>query len=94
MDQGIEVIALRPPVAARLGKEAGLLIVYVEPATAAFAAGLQPGDVIQSIDGKPVKPFAQTLELSNTPGAASIFDIVRGKQKLTVKLVPKPAKNN
>jgi serine protease Do len=94
IDQGIEVIALRPPVAARLGKEAGLLIVYVEPATAAFDAGLLPGDVIQSIDGKPVKPLAQTLERSKTPGAASIFDIVRGKQKLTVKLVPKRVKNN
>ena len=91
--QGIEAIALKPAGAARFGARAGLLVVYVEPNTAAFDSGLQPGDVIQSIDGKPVKPLAQTLELSNTPEQPSILDIVRRKQKLTVKLVPRPAKN-
>jgi serine protease Do len=94
IDQGLEVIALKPAVAARLGADAGLLIVYVEPATAAFEAGLQPGDVIQSIDGKPVTLLAQTLDLSHTPGAASTFEIVRRKQKLTVKVVHRPTKNN
>ena len=54
LDQGIETIALRPPVATQLGTTAGLLVVYVDPVTAAFEAGLQPGDVIQSINGKSV----------------------------------------
>src|SRR6185369_3766042 len=51
IDQGIETVALRRPVAMQLGTTAGLLVVYVEPFTAAFDAGLQPGDVIQLIDG-------------------------------------------
>ncbi len=57
IDQGIETIALKPPVASQLGTTAGLLVVYVDPETAAFEAGLQAGDVIQSINGKAVSDF-------------------------------------
>jgi S1-C subfamily serine protease len=83
IDQGIETIALKAPVASQLGTTAGLLVVYVEPSTAAFEAGLQPGDVIQSIDGKPASLF------NPVPQAASFtLEIVRKKEKL-VLTVPK-----
>jgi len=84
LDQGIETVALRPPVATQLGTTAGLLVVYVEPATAAFDAGLQAGDVIQAINGKPVSVFRAT-----TSPASYTFDVVRNKQKLVVTV---PAK--
>lgn len=88
IDHGIETIALRAPVALQLGTTAGLLVVYVEPATAAFAAGLQPGDVIKSINGRAVSPFRRTFL---TPQTATLtFEIVRNKEKRTVVL--KPAK--
>jgi serine protease Do len=93
INQGIEAIALKPAGAARLGAEAGLLIVYVEPTTAAFEAGLQPGDVIQSIDGRPATLLVQARDLAKTPGATSTFEIVRQKQKLTVKVARRPTKN-
>lgn len=83
-DYGIETIALRRPVAVQLGTTAGLLVVYVEPAAA--EAGLKPGDVIQTIDGKPAasfKPAAQAAPLT--------FEVVRNKEKLVVKL-PTPKK--
>jgi len=84
IDQGIETIVLKPFVAAQLGTTAGLLVVYVDPVTAAFEAGLEPGDVIQSINGKPVSAF------STTPQADTYtFDIVRKKQK---RVVTVPAK--
>jgi serine protease Do len=89
--QGIETIALRPAVASQLGAS-GLLVVYVDPSTAAFEAGLQPGDVIQAIDGKPVMPFARAITLSNTPGKAHAFEIIRRKQKLVVA-VANPDRN-
>ncbi len=94
INQGLEVIALKPAVAARLGSEAGLLIVYVAPETAASEAGLQPGDVIQSIDGKSVRPLAQKLAVSTTPGTTSTFEVIRRKQRLTVKVVQRPTKGN
>jgi serine protease Do len=79
IDQGIETIVLRPPVASQLGTTAGLLVVYVEPSTAAFEAGLRPGDVIQSIDGKPVARFNPI-----TQGASFRLEIVRNKEKMVV----------
>jgi S1-C subfamily serine protease len=87
-DQGIETIALRAAVASQLGTTAGLLVVYVEPTTAAFAAGLQPGDVIKSINGRAVFPFRRPL-LARQPTTLT-FEIVRNKEKRTV--VVKPAK--
>jgi len=84
IDQGIETIALKPLVATQLGTTPGLLVVYVDPVTAAFEAGLEPGDVIQTINGKPVSAFR------TTPNADSYtFEIVRKKQKRVVKV---PAK--
>jgi serine protease Do len=84
LDQGIETIALKPFVASQLGTLAGLLVVYVDPLTAAFEAGLQPGDVIQSINDKPV-----TLFDPSTQPASYTFEVVRKKEKLVVKV---PAK--
>jgi S1-C subfamily serine protease len=77
LDQGIETIALRPPVASQLGTTAGLLVVYVDPVTAAFEAGLQPGDVIQSINGKSVSVFK-----TDPKPATYTFEVVRKKEKL------------
>lgn len=91
-DQGIETIALNPPVALQLGSTtAGLLVVFVEPSTAAFAAGLQPGDVIQSIDGKPVSSLRRPFLLPTTQAPSFTFEIVRKKEKLVVHIA-NPAK--
>jgi S1-C subfamily serine protease len=85
IDQGIETIALKPIVAAQLGTTPGLLVVYVDPVTAAFEAGLEPGDVIQSINGQPVSLFKFT-----TQPATFTFEFVRKKDK---RVVTVPAKN-
>jgi serine protease Do len=82
LNQGIETIALRPPVASQLGATAGLLVVHVEPSTPASEAGLLPGDVIQSIDGRPVSTLRRQFQLPPT----STFEIVRKKEKLKLKI--------
>jgi S1-C subfamily serine protease len=89
--QGIETIGLKPGVAARFGANSGLLVVYVDPSSAAFNAGLLPGDVIESIDGKPLS--SDNLVPLNRPGAASTYSVVRGKNKLTV-IVPASEQKN
>jgi S1-C subfamily serine protease len=82
ISQGIETVALQPMVAAQLGASSGLLIVYVDPSSTAFAAGLQPGDVIESIDGKPAAPSPSSDIYAGK--SSSRFGIVRKKQKLVV----------
>jgi len=90
MDQGIETITLRASVASQLGTTAGLLVVYVEPSTPAFEAGLKPGDVIRSINGEAVsrRPF---LSPKNQP-ATFTFEVVRDKEKRTVTVTAQPKK--
>ena len=84
LNYGIETIALRPAVATQLGSTAGLLVIYVEALTPAFDAGLQPGDVIQSIDGKPASAFRPTTQATSFK-----FDIVRGKEKRVLTVATK-----
>lgn len=91
MDQGIETITLRAGVASQLGTTAGLLVVYVEPSTPAFEAGLKPGDVIQSINGQGVsrRPF---LSPAANQSAMFTFEVTRNKEKRTVTIPALPKK--
>jgi S1-C subfamily serine protease len=91
MSQGIETVALQPMVAAQLGATSGVLIVYVDPSSTAFEAGLRPGDVIESIDGQPL--VATGSPVISTTGKPSRFNIVRKKQRLVVTLNPTDKKN-
>ena len=91
MSQGMETVALQPIVAAQLGATSGLLIVYIDPTSKASEAGLQPGDVIESIDGKPL--VATGGSVMPESGSPSRFEIVRKKQKLFLTVNPPDKKN-
>ncbi|HEX3281488.1 MAG TPA: PDZ domain-containing protein [Pyrinomonadaceae bacterium] len=79
---GIETIAIRPPVAARLGARGGLLVVYAQPNSAAYAAGVRPGDVIESVNGEAVVTRSSTGLINKSSSTTLV--VVRDKKKLTV----------
>jgi S1-C subfamily serine protease len=85
--QGIETIALKPQVAARFGASGGLLVIYVQPSTAAFKAGLRSGDLIEAIDGKLISATSQAGSLFASTGESHSFSVVRNREKLVVTLV-------
>ncbi len=78
-----------------LGVREGALVVAVAPDSAAAEAGLQRGDIITAIDGKPVTSMGELAGRirSYAPGDAVSLDIVRGgeEQSLDVTLDSAPA---
>lgn len=85
MAQGIETIALKPKVAMRFGSTGGLLVVYVQPSTEAFKAGLRSGDVIESIDGQPITSGSLMTLLQKDPDDVSTCVVVRNREKIVLK---------
>lgn len=66
----------------------GVLITYVAPGANAAVAGLQPGDIIISIDGVDLNaenPFINVL-LAHQPGDQLQLDIVRERRQLQTLL--------
>jgi len=84
LGEGIEAMALKSRVAEHLGATGGLLVLSVSPATDAFKAGLRPGDVIESIDGKPIYSGGNVGMFSVTPGVRSNCIVVRNKERISL----------
>ena len=84
MAEGVETIALKPKVASRFGSTGGLLVVYVQPASDAFKAGLRSGDVIETIDGQPVLSAEAPMTLPKDPGVPSTCVVIRNKEKIVL----------
>jgi S1-C subfamily serine protease len=91
LERGIETISIRPKATTRLGASGGLLVVYVQPQTSAFQAGLRPGDVIEAINGQPIATSSTLIQ-----DASFSLSVVRGRRKLEFTVlassVQKPAR--
>jgi serine protease Do len=90
---GIGVQNLTPEIAKELGvkKSAGVVVTRVEPESPAAEAGIQPGDVIQEVNRKPVKnveDFAQKVEKANDKDSVLLF-IQRGPNNLFAAVTPR-----
>lgn len=87
---GLTVSPLTPDVASKLGvspETEGVVITNVPPASAAAAAGVQPGDVIQEVNRKPVTSVDDLRRIDEELGDAEtalLFVNRRGNQLFLV----------
>ncbi len=88
---GVSLQPLDENIAASLGlpKDMGELVRSVVPGQAAARAGLQQGDVILRVNGRPVTPdeTVSFLIANTTVGARAPLDIIRGGRRQTVTVV-------
>jgi regulator of sigma E protease len=62
----------------------------VDKGLPAYEAGIRPGDVIASVDGKPVQEFDDLLEvMSKAPAGPLTFVLKRGEETIRLTITPK-----
>ncbi|MBS1854351.1 MAG: trypsin-like peptidase domain-containing protein [Acidobacteria bacterium] len=88
---GVIPDTITPTMAVGLGlsRDSGVILSDVAPSGPAAAAGLQPGDIIVAIGGKPMRE-ARDLGLAvfqRAPGDELHMDILRGTQPLSMTVV-------
>jgi S1-C subfamily serine protease len=88
---GISDVDLNPAIAAqlRITEQDGIVIRRVARGSPADTAGLQRLDVITAVDGKslPGDSELQRMLRDHKPGDTLTLSVIRGTQKLTVKVV-------
>jgi tetratricopeptide (TPR) repeat protein len=61
----------------------------VQPGSAAEGAGFQPGDLVLTIDRRPVESFPDIQQIvSTSAGEMLVFEVDRGGVKVTLKAIP------
>lgn len=97
---GVQIQQVTPTLADALGlpKPEGALVAVVQPKSPALAAGIKKGDVIVSVDGKPVAKMHQLPRMiaAIRAGDSAKIDVIRaGKSvNLEVKIGKLTAKNS
>jgi S1-C subfamily serine protease len=78
-----------------LPRESGVVVVGVTEGSPAQKTGLRAGDVIVSLDGKPVAGVDDLHRLLTDArvGVSSTLTVLRRTEKLELKVVPKEAQN-
>lgn len=85
-EHGITTVPLRSssnPGAAAMN---GLLVVDVQTSSAAFAAGLRPGDVIEAVDEQRLANLSSSGKLELT-SSRYVLKVLRGKERLVFQVV-------
>ncbi|HEY3103311.1 MAG TPA: PDZ domain-containing protein, partial [Pyrinomonadaceae bacterium] len=84
---GVEAVALSMKSASQWGGS-GVLVVAVDPDSAAARAGLREGDVIESIDGRVVGRGAWAFVYPFNKKEKHVFSVVREREKKQVVIEP------
>ncbi len=88
---GVFIQDLTPDLAAQFGVEtgSGVLVADVIPGSPAEKAGIQRGDIITAVDGKPVHNTNELqLEIMyRNPGDKVVVELIRGGKTLSLQVV-------
>jgi S1-C subfamily serine protease len=84
--RGLETVMLSPKAAAHLGARSGVLVVFVDPESAAARAGVRVFDVIESVEGKPLTRASWTASLPSGNPQRLRLGIVREQKKIEVRI--------
>jgi S1-C subfamily serine protease len=74
----------------KVTQDTGVVIVRVAKNSPAQAAGLQPGDIIQKVGGKPVKSAAQVQEQVEASTVGAVLEVEVTRQGKTQRLQVRP----
>jgi serine protease Do len=90
-DIGVRAQTVTPGLAAGLGlpRQTGVILADVLPGGSAAAAGLKPGDLVVSVDGKPMengRQFHVNL-YRRAAGAVVALDVLRGSDPIRVQVL-------
>src|SRR5271167_1772539 len=95
---GAQLQDITPDLAAGLSlkKERGVVVADVEPDGPAEKAGLQIQDILLSLDGRPMGsvPLAEMIISTRPAGAVMQADVLRGTQRVTLKIPVSEQKND
>jgi Do/DeqQ family serine protease len=95
----MRLVTLTPELAAQLEMQGsrGVLVYEMTRASAAFRAGIRPGDVIQAFNGQPVTEDSQIKKLIADAkiGSTATVDLLREGQKVQLRVpITAPAARN
>jgi serine protease Do len=92
---GVQLEPLNQDLRSQLGYDGeGAVIAAVVGGSPADQAGLQPGDVIQGVDSKPVRTTGDVTSIMHgiAPGKTAALDVWRNgtRQLVSVQVAPQP----
>ena len=91
----VDVRRLTPQLARELGAEdaEGVVVWRIHQASEAARAGLQPGDIITALDGRPIEDGADYARMLSDAeiGSTVTLDVLRGGERLTFDVQVSPA---
>lgn len=82
----------RMAMALGLREAQGIIVTRLYPGSPAGKAGIEPGDIIASINGSPVRDRREYVNIlrNQVPGAALVLGVLRGEKTENVRVTPAP----
>ena len=92
---GVRIEALSHELAKALGIpfQDGVAVLYVEPRSPADVAGMKPGDIITSVQNKPIQSAQEITKhvADSQPNTRLLFHVVRGENEKNITITVQKA---